>query len=215
MRVMQCHPCSVQAYVAAFLQRDQDDEPLMDEDDGVEEVVLEDRAGVGEVVDAKTGATSTHAYDATDPARLLHKVGTFAQVRHFQEASVTDDKKAFVLLYGHRRLRRLRTVRIYTHPALTLTSPPPEEGRPSFRMVYVYAVGVRGARIGRWGVRLVGLRSGEGRDEGWKCVCDGCGGWRVGFLSERLVRSKSPCAAPLVSCHCSPLPYAPMSELNV
>jgi hypothetical protein len=112
-------PCSVQAYVAAFLQRDEDDQPLMDDDDGVEEVVLEDQAGVGAVVDAKSRATSTRAYDTTDPARLLHKVGTFAQVRHFQEASVTDDKKAFVLLYGHRRLRRLRTVR--TLLALSLT----------------------------------------------------------------------------------------------
>ena len=95
--------CSVQAYVAAFLQRD-DGELLSDDD--VEEVVLEDEG---------SGSSGGDEASTADPARLLHQVGTFAQVRHFQEANHQHHKAAFVLLYGHRRLRRLRTVRP-SHP---------------------------------------------------------------------------------------------------
>lgn len=52
-------------------------------------------------------ASSLNDSTLTDPACSLHRVGTFAQVHSITQ---TDSGPAQVLLYGHRRLQRLKTV---------------------------------------------------------------------------------------------------------
>ena len=104
-----------QAYVGAFLQRTADDAERDGggDDDDDEDVFEKARrttttVGVdGEVVEDDDGLDA-------DPADRLHDVGTFAQVHNIVRIpndSTTGEEAATLLLLGHRRLRKLGTMK--------------------------------------------------------------------------------------------------------
>jgi hypothetical protein len=89
-------PCSGQAYVGAFLRRSAVAPPGAD--------------ALPQQSEGMEGGASTSASDVHAPTRDsdIHSIGTFCQVHHISEM---ESGTAQMLLLGHRRLRRLHTVR--------------------------------------------------------------------------------------------------------
>ena len=98
--------CSAQAYVGAFLQREpgqtSTSEASFSGQPGVPEA---GGTGTAEVGKALGAAQSEHGPE--NAADALHSIGTFAQVHTI----MPGESGAMMLLVGHRRLKRLRTVR--------------------------------------------------------------------------------------------------------
>ena len=98
--------CSAQAYVGAFLQR----EPGQT---SASEASFSGHSGAPEPGGAGTAEAGKAAGDAQpehgpeNAADALHSIGTFAQVHTI----MPGESGAMMLLVGHRRLKRLRTVR--------------------------------------------------------------------------------------------------------